>query len=165
MNKKIIRNEYKKKIRLIKNYNKKYYNDNLSAISDSDYDKLKKEVVLLEKKYNFLKDKNSPSKIVGHKPLKHFKKALHRTPMLSLGNAFSEEDLINLIEDYEILIAGTEPISSRVIESAKNLKLISRVGIGLDNIDLLYCKKKNIKVTYTPNAPAPAVAELTSIAI
>ena len=95
MNKKIIRNEYKKKIRLIKNYNKKYYNDNLSAISDSDYDKLKKEVVLLEKKYNFLKDKNSPSKIVGHKPLKHFKKALHRTPMLSLGNAFSEEDLIN----------------------------------------------------------------------
>ena len=70
MNKKIIRNEYKKKIRLIKNYNKKYYNDNLSAISDSDYDKLKKEVVLLEKKYNFLKDKNSPSKIVGHKPLK-----------------------------------------------------------------------------------------------
>ena len=59
-----------------------------------------------------------------------------------LGKKLTEEDLINLIEDYEILIAGTEPISSRVIESAKNLKLISRVGIGLDNIDLFYCKKK-----------------------
>jgi DNA ligase (NAD+) len=95
MNKEIIRNEYKKKIRLIKNYNQKYYNENLSVILDSDYDKLKKEIILLEKKYNFLKDKNSPSIIVGHKPLKHFRKALHRAPMLSLSNAFSEEDLIN----------------------------------------------------------------------
>ena len=95
MNKEIIRNEYKKKIRLIKNYNQKYYNENLSVILDSDYDKLKKEIILLEKKYNFLEDKNSPSIIVGHKPLKHFKKALHRAPMLSLSNAFSEEDLIN----------------------------------------------------------------------
>ena len=95
MNKEIIRNEYKNKIRLIKSYNQKYYNENLSVITDSDYDNLKKEIVLLEKKYNFLKDKNSPSVIVGHKPLKHFKKALHRVPMLSLSNAFSEEDLIN----------------------------------------------------------------------
>ena len=95
MNKEIIRNEYKKKIKLIKNYNQKYYNENLSEIPDSDYDKLKKEIILLEKKYNFLKDKDSPSIIVGHKPLKHFKKATHRVPMLSLSNAFSEEDLIN----------------------------------------------------------------------
>ena len=95
MNKKIIRNEYKEKIRLIKDYNQKYYNDNLSVIPDADYDKLKKEIILLEKKYNFLKDKNSPSIIVGHKPLKHFKKVFHRAPMLSLSNAFSEEDLVN----------------------------------------------------------------------
>ena len=95
MNKEIIKNEYKKKIRLIKNFNQKYYNENLSAIPDSDYDKLKKEIIFLEKKYNFLKDKNSPSIIVGHKPLKYFKKALHKAPMLSLSNAFSEEDLIN----------------------------------------------------------------------
>ena len=95
MNKEIIRNAYKKKIKLIKDYNQKYYNENLSLIPDSDYDKLKKEIILLEKKYNFLKDKNSPSIVVGHKPLKHFKKALHKAPMLSLSNAFNEEDLIN----------------------------------------------------------------------
>ena len=95
MNKGIIRNEYNKKIRLINDYNKKYYNENLSVVPDSDYDVLKKEIILLEKKYNFLKDKNSPSIIVGHKPLKHFKKAIHRVPMLSLSNAFSEEDLKN----------------------------------------------------------------------
>ena len=95
MNKEIIRNKYKEKIKLIKNYNQKYYNDNFSAIPDSDYDNLKKEILLLEKKYSFLKDKNSPSIVVGHKPLKHFKKVVHRAPMLSLSNAFSEEDLVN----------------------------------------------------------------------
>jgi len=98
---------------------------------------------------------------VNKKPLDLLNKNKIIFDLNPLGKKLTEEDLINLIEDYEILIAGTEPISSRVIESAKNLKLISRVGIGLDNIDLSYCKKKNIKVTYTPNAPAPAVAELT----
>ena len=95
MNKTLIKNKYKKKIRLIQKYNKKYYNDNLSKITDSEYDELKKEVLILENKYNFLKDENSPSITVGHKPLRHFKKVAHRVPMLSLGNAFSEQDLEN----------------------------------------------------------------------
>ena len=42
MNKGIIRNEYNKKIRLINDYNKKYYNENLSVVPDSDYDVLKR---------------------------------------------------------------------------------------------------------------------------
>ena len=95
MNKKLIRNIYKKKIALIKNYNKKYYNENISDIADSDFDELKREIISLEKNYNFLKDENSPSITVGHKPLRHFKKAAHRVPMLSLGNAFTEQDLEN----------------------------------------------------------------------
>jgi DNA ligase (NAD+) len=95
MNKALIKNKYQEKIRLIKKYNKKYYNENLSTITDSEYDELKKEVLILESKYHFLNDKNSPSINVGHKPLKHFKKATHRVPMLSLGNAFSEQDLEN----------------------------------------------------------------------
>lgn len=44
---------------------------------------------------------------------------------------------------------------------AKKLKLISRVGIGLDSVDLVAAKKRGILVSYTPDAPAPAVAELT----
>ena len=95
MNKKLIRNRYKKKIELINRYNQKYYNENTSDVTDSDYDELKKEIILLEKNYDFLKDQKSPSITVGHKPLKHFKKALHKVPMLSLGNAFNEIDLIN----------------------------------------------------------------------
>ncbi|MDC3121189.1 NAD-dependent DNA ligase LigA [Candidatus Pelagibacter sp.] len=56
---------------------------------------MKREIILLENKYEFLKSKNSPSKSVGHKPSKNFKKANHKVPMLSLANAFSEEDLKN----------------------------------------------------------------------
>ena len=51
--------------------------------------------MLLEKKYKFLKSKNSPSEYVGYKPSKNFKKFLHKIPMLSLANAFGEEDLLN----------------------------------------------------------------------
>ncbi len=95
MNKDAIKDEYKKKIKLIKDYNQKYYDKNLSIISDSDYDKLKKEIISLEKKYSYLRSKDSPSKVIGYKPSKNFKKAPHRVPMLSLANAFSEEDLLN----------------------------------------------------------------------
>ena len=95
MNTRLIKDKYKEKIKLINSYNKKYYNDDVSEIPDSEYDELKKKIILLEEKYNFLKDKNSPSLNVGHKPLRHFRKAAHRVPMLSLSNAFSEEDLKN----------------------------------------------------------------------
>ena len=78
-----------------------------------------------------------------------------------IGRKLKEEELVELIEDYDILIAGTEPITSKVLDRAKKLKLISRVGIGLDSVDLAAAKKKGILVSYTPDAPAPAVAELT----
>ncbi len=95
MKKNLIKNEYKKKINLLKYYNQKYYNENYSEIIDSEYDAIKKEVLSLEKEYKFLKSKDSPSVVVGAKPLKHFKKVSHKVPMLSLANAFSEDDLKN----------------------------------------------------------------------
>ena len=95
MNKKEILNQYKKKLRLIKIYNEYYYNENKPKVTDKEYDDLKKKILFLESKHNFLRSKNSPSQIVGFKPSKNFKKKLHRAPMLSLSNAFTEEDLIN----------------------------------------------------------------------
>ena len=95
MEKKLIRNEYEKKIKLLNYYNQKYFNENKSIISDSSYDKLKKEIISLEKNYSFLDHKYSPTKTVGHKPSRYFKKVAHRVPMLSLGNAFDREDLVN----------------------------------------------------------------------
>ena len=95
MKRDLIKKKYSEKIKSINHFNKKYYNENTSEVSDEKYDKLKREILKLEKEYSFLKNKNSPSISVGHKPSKVFKKVSHRAPMLSLGNAFSEEDLKN----------------------------------------------------------------------
>jgi len=78
-----------------------------------------------------------------------------------IGRKLSEDELAEMVTDFDVLIAGTEPITDKVMSSASRLKLISRVGIGLDNVDLLAAEELGIKVSYTPDAPAPAVAELT----
>ena len=78
-----------------------------------------------------------------------------------LGRRLKEEELAQMAIDAEVIIAGTEPITAMVMKAAPNLKLISRVGIGLDNVDLLAARERGIAVSYTPEAPAPAVAELT----
>jgi D-3-phosphoglycerate dehydrogenase / 2-oxoglutarate reductase len=78
-----------------------------------------------------------------------------------LGRKLKEEELAEMVTDFDALIAGTEIISDKVMGCAKNLKFISRVGIGLDSVDLLAAKRRGIQVSYTPDAPAPAVAELT----
>ena len=95
MNKKKIQKEYKEKINLISKFNKYYYDKSEPLISDKEYDELKNEILLLEQKYIFLKSKKSPSNTIGHKPSKNFKKFQHRVSMLSLSNAFTEDDLKN----------------------------------------------------------------------
>ncbi len=95
MKKKEITKQYLQKIKLINKFNKFYFDKNKSLVSDKVYDDLKKEIITLESSYIFLKSNKSPSQIVGHRPSKNFKKVLHKIPMLSLSNAFSEEDLIN----------------------------------------------------------------------
>ena len=95
MDKKKIKSEYNQKIKLINDYNENYYDKSKPLVEDKEYDELKKDILLLEKNYTFLSSANSPSKIVGYKPSKNFKKALHRVPMLSLANAFTEDDLLN----------------------------------------------------------------------
>ena len=95
MDKNLIKKKYKEKIKSLNHYNKKYFDENISEISDTEFDKIKNEILDLERKYDYLKDKNSPSNKVGFKPSKNFKKAKHKVPMLSLSNAFDEEDLVN----------------------------------------------------------------------
>ena len=78
-----------------------------------------------------------------------------------LNKKLTEDELLSLVSDFDVIIAGTENISNKVMNRAKNLKMISRVGIGLDSVDLLAAKRHGIIVSYTPDAPAPAVADLT----
>ena len=95
MKKDLIKKNYNKKLKLLNHYNKKYYDESISEVSDDIYDNLKKEIIEFENKYSFLKSTESPQLNVGYKPSKNFKKVVHRSPMLSLSNAFTEDDLIN----------------------------------------------------------------------
>jgi DNA ligase (NAD+) len=90
-----IKQNYLKKINEFKKHNKYYYENSSPVISDKEYDKLKKKILDLEKKYTFLKSNFSPSQIVGFKPSKNFLKFKHRQKMLSLSNAFNKKDIIN----------------------------------------------------------------------
>ncbi len=90
-----IKDNYLKNIKLIQRYNKAYYADSKPLVNDDVYDELKKKILDLEKKYNFLKNKKSPSLSVGYQPSKNFKKVNHKQPMLSLNNAFDKDDLVN----------------------------------------------------------------------
>ena len=93
--KKKIKIDYQNKIKLINKYNNYYFDKSKPLVSDQEYDQLKKDILNLEDKYKFLINENSLLNSVGYKPSKNFKKIGHRVPMLSLSNAFDEEDLIN----------------------------------------------------------------------
>ena len=75
----------------------------------------------------------------------------------------TESEVSELIELHQPvgMIAGVEPLTRKVLEKAKNLKVISRVGIGMDSVDLQAAKDFGITVTNTPDAPTIPVAELT----
>ena len=94
-------------------------------------------------------------------PLKLLKQAEIEFLLNPYRKKLTESQLSELIGDFDVLIAGTEPITDKVLAQAQKLKFISRVGIGLDSIDLISARERGIKVSYTPDAPSPAVAEFT----
>ena len=98
MEKTEIQKIYVEKINKLKKYDKAYFKHDRPIVSDGEYDNIKQEILNLEKKYKYLKDKNSPSKKVGYKPSEKFKKIPHNVPMLSLSNAFSEENIIDFLK-------------------------------------------------------------------
>jgi D-3-phosphoglycerate dehydrogenase len=77
------------------------------------------------------------------------------------GRPLSSSELLELIADQDGYIAGLDPIDRNVIEAAQRLRVISRYGVGVDNIDLEAAREKGIVVTNTPGANAVSVAELT----
>lgn len=78
------------------------------------------------------------------------------------GRRLSEIEITELLDEHVVgMIAGTEPLTRNVIRQAKSLKVISRCGIGLDNVDIDEASQRGIRVYNTPDAPTIAVAELT----
>ena len=163
-----ITKKYKYYIKVIKEHNHFYYNNDKPIISDSEYDKIKKELNRLEEKHIFLKKLNLTKNIIGSPPTNKFKKIKHLKPMLSLSNAFDKKDmedflskinnfLNNKINDIELF---SEPkidgISATLIyEKGLLVKGLSR-GDGkvgediLENLKTISSIPKEIKSKHVP---------------
>ena len=115
----------------IQYHNKLYHEKDKPEISDSIFDKLVKENNLLEKKYPYLILNNSPNKIVGGNVSKRFSKSIHKTPMLSLSNAFNQEDLKEFIDRLRKFFN---------IESSISIEFINELKIDGISINLYYEK-------------------------
>jgi D-3-phosphoglycerate dehydrogenase len=76
------------------------------------------------------------------------------------GRKLTEDEVIELAKDCIGIVAGVEPLTKRVMNFLPKLKCISRVGVGMDNIDLTFAKAKGIRVVNTPDGPTQSVAEL-----
>ncbi len=97
----------------------------------------------------------------GHPYLKKIEEAGHEVIFPTPGVQPSEADLLRLLPECSGYLAGVEKISSRILASAKELRVISRYGTGIDNIDLAKAKELNIIIKKTDGANARGVAELT----
>ena len=86
---------YQEKIKKFNKFNKSYFEKDNPLISDYEFDKLKKELINLEKTYPFLKSPKGVESLVGFKPSGKFEKIKHSKQMLSLGNAFDKEGMID----------------------------------------------------------------------
>ena len=82
----------------IEGHDKRYYQDDAPKISDADYDALRKRVDAIEVRFPELVTSESPSQKIGAQPSGRFAKVQHAVPMLSLGNAFSDEDVADFVD-------------------------------------------------------------------
>ena len=105
----------------------------------------------------------SPSSIgqISSKPFELLEANGYEVVKNPFGRKLTEEETINLGKDCVGIVAGVESLNSRVIDLLPNLKCISRVGVGMDSVDIPHAESKGIKVLNTPNGPTRAVAELT----
>lgn len=77
------------------------------------------------------------------------------------GRKLTEDEVIEIAKDCVGIVAGVEPLTARVMDALPQLKCISRVGVGMDSVDVEYAKQKGIIVLNTPEGPTRGVAELT----
>lgn len=95
------------------------------------------------------------------KPLKMLTERNYKIKRNITGRPYKKEEMLKLIRDVDGIIIGIDELSAEIIEEANELKVISKYGIGLDNIDINMATNKKIVVTNTPTANIDAVADLT----
>ena len=79
-------------------HDKRYYQDDAPTVSDAEYDALRQRSSAIEARFPDLVTAQSPSKKVGAAPARGFAKVRHAVPMLSLGNAFADEDVAEFVD-------------------------------------------------------------------
>jgi len=94
-------------------------------------------------------------------PVDMLEKAGIEISLNPFGRKLTEDEIKDNLQGVDLLIAGTEPLTRSVIDSSGDLKIISRCGTGMDNVDIKAAEDKGIKVYNTPDSPTIAVAELT----
>lgn len=77
------------------------------------------------------------------------------------GKRFNQDELIEYIKDADAIIVGLEPINKDVLDRCPNLKIVSKYGVGLNNIDLDECKKRDIAIGWAGGVNKLSVAEMT----
>ena len=114
MKKDEIKKKYNSKINEFKKHNRLYYNESKPIVTDKEFDQLKKEILELETKYDFLNNRYSPANTIGSKASKSFDKYEHKVLMLSLSNAFNEEDLKNFEKKVFNYLNSQKPLEYSV---------------------------------------------------
>jgi len=94
-------------------------------------------------------------------PLRMLKDCGYDVQLNPHGRKLTTDECLTLYKNIDGLIAGTEMLDASVLKSAENLKIISRCGVGIDNVDSKAARELGIKLYSTPDGPTLAVAELT----
>ena len=120
----------------IAEHDQAYYQKDEPSINDADYDALRQRNTAIEEKFPHLKRKDSPTDRIGSAPQSGFSKVKHTIPMLSLGNAFNEEDIQDFIERVQRFLG---------LEMGENVEIVAEPKIDGLSISLRYVKGKFVQ--------------------
>ncbi|MCI1944986.1 phosphoglycerate dehydrogenase [Clostridium luticellarii] len=93
------------------------------------------------------------------KPFELLEKQGYELIVNPYGRILTEQEMIEEIKGVDGVIVGVDPLNEKVLKNAKKLKVISKYGVGTDNIDLKYSERNNIAVTVTKGANSESVAD------
>jgi len=118
----------------IEYHNRRYYQLDDPVISDAEYDLLLRELIRLEDQFPQWRTEDSPSQRIGAAPLSKFSPSAHRTPMLSLANAFSEGEILQFQERLNRFLGNSTSLSfvvePKIDGVAVNLTYVNGVLTG-----------------------------------
>ncbi len=103
----------------IEGHNRRYYEEDKPSVSDADYDALRRRVEAIEARFPDLVTAQSPTQTVGAAPSSKFRKVRHAVPMLSLGNAFSDSDVMEFVERVRRFLRLGEEDHLRIVAEPK----------------------------------------------